>query len=170
MNDTLRQSCERFVEENFNLQRKLIERFGLANPGNKLPHLHCFTPPYVTLASFSYAILRAFGTQKVKNKMFAVMDPNGIHAVKSSLEEYQWVCFLETKYSDILHGFNSKARLPRFCNSILDAISYEAKTLFYYHGVSEVYLACFLLKKFILKNFSVWCMGICSEKGSNVQL
>ena len=69
----LRQSIERFVEQNFDFQDKLIERFGAVNPKNILPHLHCFTPPYVTLASFSYACLRAFGTHKVKNKMFAVM-------------------------------------------------------------------------------------------------
>ena len=69
----LRESVERYMEENFDLQNKLMERFGAVNPKNKLPHLHCFTPPYVTLASFSYACLRAFGMHKVKSKMFAVM-------------------------------------------------------------------------------------------------
>ena len=41
----------------------------------------------------------------------------------------------EYKYPDLISGFNTKSRLPHFCNSIPDAISYESKTLFYFHGV-----------------------------------
>ena len=63
-----------------------------------------------------------------------------MHATKSSREEFEWLSHLEGKYPDIIHGFNCKTKLPRFCNSIPDGISYNAKTLFYYHGVSfELY-------------------------------
>ena len=72
----LRESCSKFVEQNFSFQEKLIQRFGRVNPKNKLPHLHAFSPPFVTLASFSYGCLRAWGTHKVQNKMFAVMGKN----------------------------------------------------------------------------------------------
>ena len=71
--EILRQGCELFLEQNFIFQTKLIERFGKQSPPNKLSHLHSFTRPYCTLAGFSYACMRAYGTAKVKNKMYAVM-------------------------------------------------------------------------------------------------
>ena len=76
----------------------------MVNPKNKLKHLHCFTNPYVSLASFSYGCLRAFGINKVKKKMFAVMDPLGKHSILSSRLEYEWIRYLETQYRDLLHG------------------------------------------------------------------
>ena len=45
--------------------------------------------------------------------------------------------YLQTVHSDLIHAFNTKRKMPRFCNSIPDGVSYAAKTLFYYHGVSE---------------------------------
>ena len=75
-----------------------------------------------------------------------VSDPLGKHSIQSSRyvvrnfiskdkllysltfrEEFQWVKYLEQSYPDILHGFNTKTKLPRFCNAIPDAISYEAQ-------------------------------------------
>ena len=55
----------------------------------------------------------------------------------SSREEYEYTQHLQREFPDINHAWNTKSKLPRFCNSIPDAISYQAKTLFYYHGVSE---------------------------------
>ena len=69
----LRQGCELFLEQNFIFQDMLIQKFGRQNPKNKLPHLHAFTRPYCTLAGFSYACMRSFGTADVNNKMFSVM-------------------------------------------------------------------------------------------------
>ena len=73
-------------------------------------------------------------------------------------EEFQFVKYLEQEVPDLQHGFNTKTKLMRFCNSTPDAIryksrtsnklnffalflfffffSYEKKTLWYYHGVS----------------------------------
>ena len=132
--EILRKSVERYLEQNFEFQNKLMNFFGRQNPSSKLPHIHAFTKPYLTLASYSYALLRAYGTAKTKNNMFCIMNPLGKHTVRSSHEEYQYCRFLETQYEDILHGWNSKDPLPRFCNSVADAISYKARTLFYYHG------------------------------------
>ena len=42
--------------------------------------------------------------------------------------------YMETIYPDLIHGFNSKQKLQRFCNSIPDGISYAKKTLLFYHG------------------------------------
>ena len=39
--------------------------------------------------------------------------------------------YMETKFPDLQHTFNTRRKLERFCNSIPDAISYSAKTLFY---------------------------------------
>ena len=69
----LQKGCQLYLEQNFEFQKKLIDRFGYQNPQNKLPLIHAFTNPYVTLASFSYACMRAYGMNKVRNKMFTVM-------------------------------------------------------------------------------------------------
>ena len=84
----LRMSCERYLKQSFKFQDKLIDRFGAQNPPNKMFHVHPFTKPFVTLAAFSYAMMRCYGTSEVKDKMYAVMDPLGKHATKSSHEEW----------------------------------------------------------------------------------
>ena len=84
----LRMSCERYLEQSFKFQDKLIDRFGAQNPPKKMSHVNPFTKPFVTLAAFSYAMMRCYGTSKVKDKMYAVMDPLGKHATKSSHEEW----------------------------------------------------------------------------------
>ena len=48
----LQGGCQRFLEENFIFQNKLIERFGRQSPKTKLSHLHSFTRPYCTLAGY----------------------------------------------------------------------------------------------------------------------
>ena len=86
--EVLRMSCERYLEQSFLFQDKLIDRFKAQNPPNKMTHIHPFTKPFVTLAAFSYALMRCYRTSKVKDKMFAIMDPLGKHSTKSSHEEW----------------------------------------------------------------------------------
>ena len=84
--DVLRMSCERYLEQSFLFQDKLIDRFKAQNPPNKMAHIHPFTKPFVTLAAFSYALMRCYGTSKVKDKMFTIMEQLGKHRIKSSHE------------------------------------------------------------------------------------
>ena len=48
----LRQSVERFMEQNFSFQKMLIERFSEVHPKNKLSHLHCFFPTICDIGQF----------------------------------------------------------------------------------------------------------------------
>ena len=84
----LRMSCERYLRQSYLFQDKLIDRFGKQNPPKKLSHINPFTKPFVTLAAFSYGMMRIYGLSKVKDKMFAIMDPLGKHSTKTSIEEW----------------------------------------------------------------------------------
>ena len=93
--ELLRLSCQTYLFQNFSFQRSLIKRFGSQHSSNKLPLIDAFSPPYFTLASYSFALLRTYGLAKYKKQLFTIMNPSGVHSINSSNEEWQYLSYLE---------------------------------------------------------------------------
>ena len=114
----LRKACQIYILESFTFQKNLIRKFGSQTKGNVLPLIDPFSPPYFTLASYSFSLLRTYGLGQYKDRLFTIMNPSGIHSIKSSVEEYQYLSFLENHFKDLEHGYNCNKPLKRYCNAI----------------------------------------------------
>ena len=59
--ELLRLACQAYTGQVFAFQRALIDCFGAQHPPQKLHLIDPYRPPFFTLASFSFALLKVYG-------------------------------------------------------------------------------------------------------------
>jgi hypothetical protein len=132
--NVLRQALTAFLKQSFDFQKILVEQYGSHKQSEKLPYLSPLSLPHITLSSYAFNSFKGFAVDLTEQ--FCVMDEQGKSKTITSEGEMQWVTFMEKKYPNILHGYNTEKQV-KFDRMVPDGYCPVTKTVFYYHGCVE---------------------------------